>query len=414
MPISSRRQFIAAAGAGATAFVGGCLGGGGGGGSDDTFTIAATASLSGSFSGAGEDVEAAYELGTNIINANGGILGRDVELILQDDESEPSSVREALQGIISNNDVDLIWGTFGSLLVAAAASVAEQEELPMLAANFAFMGPHLNNNYDWTFAPFPKSRDMGNGAVKIGNMIPEAERPQRVGIWQTNTGWGEELGRVWPEALEAAGYDVVLNEVFQIGTQDFSSLISQTKEAEVEYLLGNPTPAGGITAVKQMQSQNYLPKVANWERAATITTWPDAAGPAGLYLNATPGWVPGLVGNGNEAMLEAFRSQDGVDSGAYPSPTVGGTYNVTQATKQAVEAAGSDSPDDIRDALLNNEFNTVIGDFEFDENGMPVEGDLAPPMGQWKDGQLRLVLPSDVDSEASTDLTYPAPAYGDR
>ena len=413
MPIRSRRQFIAAAGAGATAFVGGCLGGGGGG-SDDTITIAATASLSGSFSGAGEDVEAAYELGRDVINDNGGILDREVELILRDDESEPDQVRESLQAIISNNDVDIIWGTFGSLLVAAAASVAEQEEIPMLAANFAFMGPHVNNNYDWTFAPFPKSRDMGRGAVEVANLLPEEERPQRVGIWQTNTGWGEELGRVWPEALEAAGYDVVLNEVFQIGTQDFSTLISQTREAGVEYLLGNPTPAGGITAVQQMEEANYLPAIANIERAATITTWLDAVGTAGLYATATPGWVPGLVDNDNQEMLEAFRAQDGVDSGAYPSPTVGGTYNVTQTTKQAVEAAGSVEPDAVRDALLNNEFNTVIGNFGFDENGMAAEGDLAPPVGQWQDGQLRLILPSDIESEASTDFVAPAPAYGDR
>jgi branched-chain amino acid transport system substrate-binding protein len=413
MPIRSRRQFIAAAGAGATAFVGGCLGGGGGG-SDDTITIAATASLSGSFSGAGEDVEAAYELGRDMINDNGGILDREVELILRDDESEPDQVRESLQAIISNNDVDIIWGTFGSLLVAAAASVAEQEEIPMLSANFAFMGPHLNNNYDWTFAPFPKSRDMGNGAVALGNLVPEEDRPQRVGIWQTNTGWGEELGQVWPEALEEAGYDVVLNEVFQVGTQDFSTLISQTQEAGVEYLLGNPTPAGGITAIQQMEEANYLPTIATIERAATITTWPDAAGTAGLYTNSTPGWVPGLVDNGNEAMLEAFRAQDGVDSGAYPSPTVGGTYNVTQTTQQAIEAAGSTEPDAVRDALLNNEFNTVIGNFEFDENGMPTEGDLTPPMGQWQDGQLKLVLPSDIESEASTDFVAPAPAYDDR
>ncbi|MFC6723578.1 amino acid ABC transporter substrate-binding protein [Halobium palmae] len=415
MPIRSRRRFVKAAGASGLAFAAGCTAiPGSGGGGDDTITIGATVSRSGSFSGAGEDVETAYELGRDLINENGGILDREVELIIKDDESSPDGVREGLQEIASNNDLDLIWGTFGSLLVAAAASFAENQEIPMLSANFAYMEPHTKNNYDWTFAPFPKSRDMGNGALKLANMTPEGERPKRVGIWQTNTGWGAELGRVWSEKLGDNGYEVVLNERFQIGTQDFSTLISKTKSADVEYLLGNPSPAGGITAAKQMQQASYVPKLSAIERAATITTWLKATGKAGLFLTSTPGWVPGLTGNGNQELLDAFRSQEGVASDAYPAPTVGGSYNVTQATKQAIEAAGSTEADAVREALLNTEFETVIGDFRFDENGMPVEGDLAPPMGQWQDGMLRLVLPADVDSEVSTDLQYPAPPYGDR
>ena len=93
---------------------------------------------------------------------------------------------------------------------------------------------------------------------------------------------------------------------------------------------------------------------------------------------------------------------------------MGGSYNVAQTAKQAIEATGSVEPDAVRETLLNEEFRTVLGEFRFDENGMPVEGDLAPPMGQWQDDLLRLVIPSDVESEASTDLMYPAPAYDQR
>ncbi|WP_139175684.1 amino acid ABC transporter substrate-binding protein [Halobellus clavatus] len=436
MPTSNRRRFITAAGTGAVALVTGCLGADGDGdstatptsdsgtdattttmgssGSDEPITVAATVSRTGSFSSAGEDVETAYRLGEQLINDDGGILGRDVNVIIRDDESDPQQVRESLQTIIENNDVDMIWGTFGSLLVGAAASVAEREGLPMLSANFAYMEPHLNNNYEWTFAPFGKSRDMANGAVKLANLAPEDNKPVNVGIWQTNTGWGAELGRVWSDALEANGHEVVLNEKFQIGSSDFSTLISQAKSANVEYLLTNPSPGGGITMVNQMQENEFNPKLATIERAATITAWLDATGVSGLYTNSTPGWVPGLTGGGNQQMLEAFRAQDDVASDAYPAPTVGGSYNVTQTAKQAFETAGSVEPDAVRDALLNSEFQTVLGSFRFDENGMPVEGDLAPPMGQWQDGQLRLVIPSDVDSEASTDIEYPAPAYDQR
>ena len=414
----SRRKFVTAAGTGATALVAGCTTITGNGGGEDVITIGATVSRTGSFSAAGSDVETAYKLGRNVINQNGGILGKDVELIIKDDESSPEGVREGLQQITSNNDVDMLWGTFGSLLVAAGAAFAENKEIPFLSANFAFMQPHLENDYQWVFAPFPKSRDMANTAIKLSNMAQasQGERPERVGIWQTNTGWGAELRRVWSKALKNNGHEVVLNEKFSIGTKDFSTLISKTKSANVEYLLANPSPAGGITAVKQMKTANYVPKLCNMERAATITTWLQATGGAGAYMNSVPGWVPGMTGNGNQRLLKVFRSQEDADVApdAYPSPTVGGTYNVTQTAKQAFEEAGSTEHDAVQEALTNTKFETVIGEFKFDEYGMPVEGALAPPTGQWQDGMLRLIVPADVDSEASADLVYPIPPYSDR
>jgi len=412
MASHSRREFVIAAGAGATALAAGCTGLTGSGG-DDTLVVGATVSRTGAFSSAGADVETAYKLGRDVINENGGILGRDVELVMEDDESSPKGVREGLQRITSNHDVDVLWGTFGSLLVGAGASFAENEGIPFLSANFAYMQPHVENEYDWVFAPFPKSRDMANTSVKLSDMAAETgDRPERVGIWRTNTGWGAELSRVWSEALENNGHEVVLDEEVSIGTKDFSTLISQTKSADVEYLLANLTPADGITAVKQMRESNYLPKLCCMERAATITTWLGATGGAGAYMNAVPGWVPGMVDNGNDEMLSAFRAMDDTDE--YPSPTVGGSYNVAQTAKQAFEAAGSVEHDAVRQALSEGTFETVIGEFSFDEYGMASDGDLAPPTGQWQDGMLRLVVPADVESEASTDLTYPIPPYEGR
>ncbi|MFC4549889.1 MULTISPECIES: amino acid ABC transporter substrate-binding protein [Halorussus] len=413
MTSHSRRRFLAAMGAGGITYTAGCTSFGGSGGGSNKITIAATVSKSGSFSSAGTDVEEAYKLGEKVINDNGGILDKDVELHIEDDESTPEGVRKGLQKIVSNNDVDMIWGTFGSLLVSSAAAYAESQEIPMLSANFAYMKPHLKEGYDWTFAPFSKSRDMANSALAIGNKAPKGQRPKRVGIWQTNTGWGAELGEVWTKKLENNGYKVVLNEKYQPGSNDFSSLITKSKSANVEFLLSNPIPPGGITAIKQMRSNGFLPKIAILERAATTSSWLDATGKAGREVVCGPGWVRGLTGNGNKEMLSAYREQKNVDSGAYPSPTVGCSYNVTQTAKQAYEAAGSTKKSDVRDALRNNKFHTVIGDFSFDENGMPVEGDLAPPTGQWLDGDLRLVHP-DVDSEAAGDFKYPFTPWGER
>ena len=189
----SRRTYLKAAGmAGAAGLTGlsGCtlLGGGGGGGSD-TITIGATVPRTGQFSSLGEEVEQGYNLGVAAMNE---ALDQEVNLVLRDDESSPEQVRQQLQQITSNNDVDMIWGSFASLLVTAGSAFAENQGIPFLGAFFAYEAPHRNEGYEWTFAPFPKSRDVARSTAGLLELIPEGERPSRVGLWEPNTGWGAE------------------------------------------------------------------------------------------------------------------------------------------------------------------------------------------------------------------------------
>ncbi|SDY08544.1 amino acid ABC transporter substrate-binding protein [Halobellus clavatus] len=378
---------------------------------DDTtpLTIAATVPETGAFSSLGQDLRRGYELGVERMNQN---LDREVELIIRDDESDAQTLREQLQAIVSNNDVNMIWGSFSSLLVTAGSAFAENQNLPFIGIAFAYEEPHRNDNYEWTFAPFPKSRDVARSTLGTIELLPEEDRPTNIGIWEPNSGWGEEQANYWEDVLTEAGYDVVMREVFEIGSSDFSTLISQAQNADVEALLSNPTPGGGITAVNQMSDSGWAPDMLKFVRGADPSAWWSALGQAGAYALMCPGWVPGLTGNGNAQLRETFF--DAYDTDAQYMPVnVGGSYNLTQVAEQAVSAAGSVEPEAVRDALRNTEFETVIGTFSFEDNGLPSEGELTAPTGQWWDGAQRLVFP-DTDSERALDFRYPIPPWSER
>ncbi|MFC6724796.1 ABC transporter substrate-binding protein [Halobium palmae] len=404
---STRRSFVEAAGAAgvaASSGLAGCTAFGGAGGAADTITVAATVPETGRLSSVGTDLLHGYRLGAQRMQGSDAIE-QDVELVVEDDESDPKEVRSQLQQIISNNDVDVVWGSFSSPLVMAGSAVAEQRGLPFLAVATCYMEPLRSGSKEWTYTPFPKTRDVVRATRQILQLVPEGERPSRVGIWEPNSGWGSEMATAWEESLTEAGYEVVQRSKFASGTKDFSTLISRAASANVEILLSNPQPPDGITAMTQLSNRDYMPSLVEFVRAADPESWWSALGETGNYVTMSPGWVHGVTGNGNEAMLEAWRSEYGDDSdNEVPRVMVGAGYNLTQTVEQALSAAESVESGAIRDALDSATFHTVVGVFGFDEHGMPKPGQLDAPSGQWKDGRQELIYPR---TENASELRYP-------
>jgi len=374
------------------------------GGGSGPYTIAATLPETGAFSAIAPDLRRGYEMGVNRMNEAGGLNGQTVELVVEDDESDPQVLRENLTQILSDNDVDMIWGSFAGVLGTATAAIAEQEKIPMLGIAFSDDKLHEKRGYEWTNVPFPKSSDHVEGTRNLLEQIPEAERPTNVGQWVPNTDWSIEMADMWDETLQDAGFETVFRETHQLHASDFSSLISQSEDAGVEILLGTPAPDGGITAMKQLNESNFTPEFIQFTRAADTSGWWSALGEAGQHVVMAPGWVPGLTGNGNEEMTETYYENYDVPEDDLPSVMTGAAYNLTQVAEQAITAAGSNAKDDVREALRSTDYQTVTGEFSFDDVGRP-EG-LECPMGQWIDGNQHLVYP-ETDGEAYRDLIYP-------
>jgi len=330
-------------------------------------------------------------------------LDRDVETILQDDESDAQTLRQNLQQMTSNNDVNMIWGVSPVCwLPPGAPSPKTRTSVPRHRVRLRGATPQRQLRMDVRAVPeVPRRRSVD---TRDARTHPESERPNRVGIWEPNSGWGQEQADYWENRLGDAGYNIVLRETFEIGSQDFSTLISQSQNADVEVLLSNPTPGGGITAINQMQSNNWSPQMLKFVRGADPSAWWSALGDAGAYALMCPGWVPGLTGNGNQRLRESYMSEYDTES-QYMPVNVGGSYNLTQVALQAVQAAESTEADAIQSALRSETFQTVIGEFGFEDNGLPAEGDLTAPTGQWWDGAQRLAYPTQTPSAHSTSDT---------
>jgi branched-chain amino acid transport system substrate-binding protein len=381
-----------------------------GGSDDDSIVVAATVPETGDLSSVGTKVKTGYELGVQYINENGGVDGKEIELILRDDESDAQTLREQLTQIVGNNAVDVIWGSFSSLLVTAGSSIAENEDIPFLGITFAYMEPHLDNDFEWTFAPFLKSRDIARGTL---GLLDSVDGPENVAIWEPNTGWGEEMADEWEETLSDDGYNIALRQKYSLGTNDFSTLISQAKDANTDVLLSNPVPPGAITAVNQMKESQFAPELTMFVRGSAPEAFWGALKQDAAYVCNMPGWATEMNTTGSQSLIELFREQESEDDEALPDVNIGPAFGVPQVTAQAIGEAGSTENTAIQESLLSTEFDSVMGTFTFDENGMPNEGEMQAPVIQWWDGRQTQVYPAN-DNSQSKELEYPAPTWSER
>ena len=184
--VSTRRGWKAVALSGTLALVlaacggGSDTGGGGGGGdegSDEPILIGTSLPLTGEFSQPGKAAEEGYKVWQAMVNESGGILGRDVDLVIKDDASNQNTIVADYNALISQDKVDLLLGTFSSLLNLPASAVAERNQ--MLYVEPAGGSPEMfSRGFEYLFFAQQATADkQGKLFAECIAGLPEGERP---------------------------------------------------------------------------------------------------------------------------------------------------------------------------------------------------------------------------------------------
>jgi branched-chain amino acid transport system substrate-binding protein len=290
-------------------------------------------------------------------------------------------------------------GGFATPVHAAGSATAERNGIPYLGAATSTQALH-EQGYQYFFSPFPKSPDMAVTVFEmLDGLLPEGERPLRVGIFQETTDWGGELGPLFVEEAASHGYEVVYNETYAPGTTDFTDLILGAQAADVEALLSLPTPPDGFALYQQMGELGWKPPFNLVIRAADVPTWNDL-GPAGEGVVLSTPWHPALGYPGTEAVNQRHIDEEGRPA----DPVVGSAYALIEILADAIERAGTLDHDAVRDAIAATDgLETIIGPITFREDGT---AEVPNPQMQRIGGAIELIWPAD---SATSDLVYPAP-----
>jgi branched-chain amino acid transport system substrate-binding protein len=371
-----------------------------------TVKIGAVVPLTGRYGPGGAQVRTGYEFAVEQINAAGGVSvgGKKMplELTVLDDESDATKTVARLETLASQGVVGYLGG-FGSDLHAAAASVAEKNKVPYLGIAFALNKIH-QQGFRYLFSPFWKSPDVGKFTASLLALIPAAERPKTVAIFQEKTDWGQEMNVAWTETGKTAGWQVVMHGEYAPGAKDFSDLILKAKAANADAVFAVPTPPDGVTMIKQMKELGYTPKLNIMIRAADSPPWTKNLGKDGDYTVLAAGWHHAMKAPGVEALNAAHEKKFGRPA----DPIVGPAYACVQILAAAITKAGALDRDKIRDAIAATDMTTVIGPVKFRPDGT---GIVQSAFAQWQNGKQELVWPKEF---ATAPLAYPAPPFAKR
>ena len=131
--------------------------------------IGASASKAGAYAALGQNQLRGYELCVKHTNERGGILGRRLELVVDDDQSQAASAVRIYEQLITQEKVDLVLGPFGSPMTAPVAEVTEKYRIPMVAPTLGTTSV-VTLNQDMLDAI---SKDLADdGVLKKANVPP--------------------------------------------------------------------------------------------------------------------------------------------------------------------------------------------------------------------------------------------------
>jgi branched-chain amino acid transport system substrate-binding protein len=404
----------------------------------EPIVIGTSLPLTGEFSITGTKHQAGYQLCIDLINQGGGLLGRPVELIVSDNQSDVDTTLAQFERFINVDKVDLIFGTFSSKLTFPASAITEQAKylhpIPSAAALRVY---ERGFKYLVYFQPNAAEYIGASPVMMIKDLVAADQQPASIAIAYaddfyasamvsglvgsdvtfTNNDGTQKTVSLAPGELAKAGLtNVVFNEMWPAGYTDWTTLASKIKAANADFLFAPVTSTDeAIQLVRALQQVGYQPKGIFMSQGAQAE-FGAALGSAANGITIQASWHPlanftGVLNGAeftNQMFLDAYKAAYGADAGedeAIP-------FALCQGIEQAVRATESTDNTVLHDWLsartAADPVKTILGDFYWDARGLPINKSFI--MTQWQDGKLEFVYPTDAFPGVKP-LLYPKPIW---
>src|SRR5215213_11765661 len=241
---------------------GGSSGGGGNGEQGGPpIKIGASLPLTGEFSEPGKAAQQGYKVWESTINEGDGLLGRKVKFTFRDDASDQNTVVSDYTSLISRNKVDLLAGTFSSLLNIPASTVAERNR--MLYVEPAGGAPEIfERGYKHLFfAQQATANKQGDVWAQYVLDLPEGKRPKTAAYPTLDDPFAVPVLEGIREKFEAGGIETVQKSTYPADTSNFDSIANAVKGKNPDVVVHGATFADGVGFVRAMKKVGFKPKM---------------------------------------------------------------------------------------------------------------------------------------------------------
>ena len=345
----------------------------------DPIKIGFGMALTGGLSANGKPALLALQIWKDDVNKKGGLLGRQVELVFYDDQTNPATIPGIYSKLLDVDKVDLIISGYGTNLIAPLLPIAMERKLTLIG----MFGLANNEKYQYPnyFQIQPAGPDpQTSTAIGFFELAAKQNpKPQTVAMVGADAEYPQNALVGARELVKKFGFKTVYDKTYPPNTTDYTPIVRAIKATNADIVFVASYPPDSVGMLRAAHEVGLQPKMFGGGMVGLMfTTIMTSMGP---MLNGVVNydfWAPEppmLAMAGIKEFLKEYQvraEKEKVDPLGYYLPPY--SYAVGQVLGQAVEATKSLDQQKIADHIRATEFNTVVGKIKFGKNGEWAKG----------------------------------------
>jgi branched-chain amino acid transport system substrate-binding protein len=338
-----------------------------------------------------------YNLWAEEANKAGGISvgGKKykVEIVYVDYQSNTPRAVQATEQMITQDNINFMFGPFGSGAAKAASTVSEKYKVPTIAATASSVQVY-DQGYKYLFGTFTPNDTLTTPLTEI--VKAKASDVKKVAILARNALFPLALAQEMEKSAKANGMEVVYFEKYAIGTLDHSAALSQIKSLSPQWIFITGYINDLLLVRKQMVDQEMKAPVVTMIAGPAYQEFIDSAGSSAENVTSASWWHPAEQYEGKDIFgstanfVKLFKAKYGSepDYGQASAAVSGALFQM------AIEKAGTLDRDRVRDELAKLDVVTFWGPVKFGSNGQI--SSLDPPVFQIQGGKPVVLFPNAI------------------
>ncbi len=344
----------------------------------DVIKIGLISSLTGSVSTYGQSVRNAVTMAVDDINASGGILGRQISLIILDDKGDGTEAAQAARRLIDRENVALILGPVITPSVMAVAPICQAAGVPMLTPTGT--GDQITTVGDFIFRGAYK--DSFQGRIMAQFAAENLGLKEAAIIYDVANDYSVGLRNAFKTTFEELGGKIIAEESYSTGDTDFSAQLTSLamRNPQALFIPDYYSTAGPILMQARLMGMDaVMLGVDGWDS-------PDLSALAGGFEEG--GYIVNhYSGDVDSPVTQGFIAQYTAAFGQAPDALAALAYDGVMIVTKALEAAGSTDPEALKQALGTVEaIEGATGTIKMDPEGTPIKSAVILKItnGKWE------------------------------
>lgn len=325
----------------------------------ETIKIAVAGPFTGALTQYGTMVKEGVDTAIEQINANGGVLGKQLEAVVVDDACEPKQGPVVANRIV-NDGINYVVGHVCSGATIAATSIYNDEAIVMVTPSATAPAVTDGKNFDFIFRTIGRDDQQGPAAAQF---IIDQIKPDLVAVLHDKQSYGQGIAAAVRSELEKAGINIAMFEGINAGDSDYSAVITKLKSSGADFVYyGGYHPEMGLL-LRQGAEQALDAKFMGPEGVGN----PDINAIGGESVEGMLVTLPAdfTQDESNADIVKAFRDKGRDPGGAFQMTA----YSATKAIADGIAGAGEDDPEKVADYLHANSIDTPIGTISWNDQG---------------------------------------------